>query len=171
MPEPGSSYTDHRNSDASQIWEVMMTTQEERDLARKRSDEDRLRQEAYEKTLRRGAMVKRIKDIAWTAVIASVVTIIFVTSMGWLTTQSVVEKARADGAKELIALRSSICLVRFQQRPDATAKLAEFKALSYNERDAAVRKLVSDEGLATMPGENSPAEGAVNQCADAIKRS
>ena len=148
-----------------------MTTQEERDLARKRSDEDRLRQDAYDKKLRREAMVKRIKDIAWTAVIASVVTIIFVTSMGWLTTQSVVEKARADGAKELIALRSSICLVRFQQKPDAAAKLAEFKALPYGERDPAIRKLVSDEGLATMLGEDAPAEGAVDQCADAIKRS
>jgi hypothetical protein len=148
----------------------MMSTTEEKDLARQREERESERKASYEKAARREATVKRVKDIAWTAVIASVVTIIFVTSMGWLTTQSVVEKARADGAKELIALRSSICLVRFQQKPDAAAKLAEFKALPYAERDPAVRKLVADEGLATMLGEEAPAEGAVNQCADAIKR-
>ena len=61
-------------------------------------------------------MVQRIKDIVWSAVIASVLTIIVVTALGWLTTQEVVEKARQEGGKELVALRASICLVRFQQR-------------------------------------------------------
>ncbi len=148
-----------------------MSTTEERDAARKRDERDAERKASYEKAARREATVRRIKDIAWTALIASVVTIIFVTSMGWLTTQSVVETARTEGAKELIALRSSICLVRFQQRPDAAAKLAEFKALPYAERDPAVRKLVADEGLATMLGEDAPVEGAVDQCANAIMRS
>jgi hypothetical protein len=148
-----------------------MSTTEERDAARKRDERDAERKASYEKAARREATVRRIKDIAWTAVIASVATIITVTAMGWLTTQSVVEEARNEGAKELIALRSSICLVRFQQRPDAAAKLAEFKALPYAERDPAVRKLVADEGLATMLGEDAPVEGAVDQCANAIMRS
>jgi hypothetical protein len=136
-----------------------MTTTEERDAERKRWEQKRLHREA---------MVKRIKDIAWSAVIASVVTIIIVTSLGWLTTQAVVEKAREQGAKELVALRASICSVRFQQRPDASAKIAEFKALSYGERDTAVKKFVTDEKLATMLGEDAPATGAVDKCADAI---
>ena len=148
-----------------------MTTTEDMDAARKRDERDAERKASYEKAARREATVKRIKDIAWTAVIASVATIITVTSLGWLTTQSVVEQARADGAKELVALRSSICLVRFQQKPDAATKLAEFKALPYSDRDPAIRKLVTDEGLATMLGEDAPAEGAVNQCANAIKNS
>jgi hypothetical protein len=37
-------------------------------------------------------------------VIASVITIIVVTALGWLTTQAVVETARQQGAKELVAL-------------------------------------------------------------------
>jgi hypothetical protein len=148
-----------------------MTTTEEMDAARKRDERDAERKASYEKAARREARGKRIKDIAWTAVIASVATIITVTSMGWLTTQGVVETARADGTKELVALRSSICLVRFQQRPDAATKLAEFKALPYSDRDPAVQKLVTDEGLATMLGEEAPAEGAVIQCANAIKNS
>ena len=136
-----------------------MTTAQERDAERKRSEQ---------KALRREAAVKRIKDIVWSAVIASVITIIVLTSLGWLTTQAVVETAREQGAKELVALRASICLVNFKQRPDATAKLAEFKALSYGERDTAVKKLVTAEKLATMLGEDAPAPGAIDKCADAI---
>src|SRR5229473_2841526 len=106
-----------------------MTTPEERDTERKRS---------AQKALHREATVKRIKDIVWSAVIASVITIIVVTALGWLTTQAVVEMARQQGAKELVALRASICTVRFQQRPDATAKLAEFAKLSYSDKGPAI---------------------------------
>jgi hypothetical protein len=141
--------------------EVDMSTTEERDVERKRK---------AEKALHREVTVKRIKDIVWTAVIATVITIIVVTSLGWLTTQRVVEKAREEGVKELVALRASICLVRFQQRPDAEAKLTEFKALSYSEKDAAIQKFLTDEGLATMLGEDVPVPGAIDNCADAIKR-
>jgi hypothetical protein len=139
--------------------EVKMDTREERDAERKRSEQ---------KALRREATVKRVKDIVWTSVIASLITIIVVTSLGWLTTQAVVERAREQGAKELVALRASICVVKFQQRPDATAKLAEFKALSYGERDTAINKFVTEEKLATMLGEDAPTPGAVDKCTDAI---
>ena len=139
-----------------------MSTTEERDAERRRS---------AEKALRRETMIRRIKDIVWAAVIASVITIIVVTSLGWLTTQSVVDKAREEGTKELVSLRASICLVRFQQSPDAQAKLAEFKALSWGDRDDAVRKFVTESGFATMLGETAPAPGAVDKCADAIKGS
>jgi hypothetical protein len=149
-------------TNTSRILEAKMSTPDEREVERRRS---------AEKALHREATLKRIKDIVWTALIASVITIIVVTSLGWLTTQAVVEKAREEGAKELVALRASICLVKFQQRPDAEAKLAEFKALSWGERDTAIRKFVTEEGLATMLGEDAPAPGAIDKCADAIKSS
>ena len=138
----------------------------ERDLARQRSDLERSAQRARD----RRAMVQRIKDIVWSAVIASVLTIIVVTALGWLTTQAVVEKARQEGEKELVALRASICLVRFEQRPDAKAKLAEFKALRYNEQDTAIKGFITKEGLATMLGEDAPAPGSIDKCTDAIRR-
>ena len=157
-----------RHVGRSGILEVKMTTTEERDAERKRAERDAERNAAEKKRLHREARVKRVKDIAWSAVIASVVTIIVVTSLGWLTTQAVVERAREQGAKELVALRASICSVKFQQRPDASAKIAEFKALSYGERDTAVKKFVTDEKLAAMLGEDAPAPGAIDKCADAI---
>ncbi len=98
-----------------------MSTPEERDAEKKRS---------AEQAPRRETRTKRIKDIVWTAVFASVITIIVVTALGWLTTQAVIERAREEGARELVALRSSICFIRFQQRPDAEAKFAEFRGLS-----------------------------------------
>ena len=128
-----------------------MSTSEERDAEIQRS---------AEKAPRREATVKRTKDILWTAVFASVITTIVVTALGWLTTQAVMERAREEGAKELVALRSSICLVKFQQRPDAEAKLAEFKGLSWGKRGDAIRKFVKEEGLATMLGEDAPEHGA-----------
>jgi len=140
--------------------EAEMSTSEQRDAERRLS---------AEKALRRETIVRMTKDIVWTALIASVITIIVVLSLGWLTTQAVVEKAREEGKKELVALRASICLVRFQQRPDAPAKLAEFKALSYSDKDTAIRKFVEQEGLATMLGENAPVAGAVDKCANAIR--
>jgi hypothetical protein len=144
-----------------------MTPTEERDAERKRSEHERKRSE--QKALHRQATVQRIRDIVWSAVIASVITIIVVTSLGWLTTQAVVEKAREQGAKELVSLRASICSVRFQQRPDASAKIEEFKALSYSERNTAVKKFITEEKLATMLGEDAPAPGAIDKCADAIR--
>jgi hypothetical protein len=129
------------------------------------------RKQAAERALRREGLVKRLKDIAWSAVIASAITVIALTSLGWLTTQSVVSAAREQGAKDLVALRSSICLARFEQRPDAAAKLAEFKALEWDARTAATTKLVTDEKLATMTGETVPAPGAIDTCAAAIRNS
>ena len=120
-----------------------MATQEEKDAERKQRDAER--QQREQKRLRREATIRRIKDIVWSAVIASVLTIIVGTALGWLTTQAVVETARQQGAKDLVSLRAGICTVKFQQRPDANAKLSEFKALSYGDRDPTIRKFVADE--------------------------
>ena len=143
-----------------------MATPEEQ--AAERRAWDTQREQVAQRKLRREARVRRAKDIIWSAVIATMLTLIVLTSLGWLTTQAVVERARDEGAKELVALRASICTVRFQQRSDAAAKIAEFKALSYGDKDTAIKKFVADEKLATMQGEDAPAPGAVDKCADAI---
>ena len=143
-----------------------MATPEEQAAERKAWDTQR--ELGAQRKLRREARVRRAKDIIWSAVIATVLTLIVFTSLGWLTTQAVVERARDEGAKDLVALRASICTVRFQQRSDAAAKIAEFKALSYGDKDIAIKKFVTDQKLATMQGEDAPAPGAVDKCADAI---
>jgi hypothetical protein len=149
--------------------ESIMSPTEDRDAERRERDAQRKRDD--DKRRRREARSMRIKDIVWSSVITIVITLIVVTSLGWLTTQWVVEQAREEGGTELVALRANICLVRFQQMPNATDNLAEFKALPWSDRDTAIRKFVTDEGIATMLGEDEPVSGAVDKCADAIKRS
>ena len=127
------------------------------------------RRRAEQKMVRRAETARRIKDIGWSAVIGSAATLILVTSLGWLTTQSVVTAAREQGVHDVVALRSGICLARFQQLPGAVAKLAELKALGWDERTAAAIKLVTDEKLAIMLGETAPAVGAIDACAAAIR--
>ena len=143
-----------------------MTPLEQRDADR--IQRDALRERGEEGARHRRATIRRITDIVWSAVIASAVTIIVVTSLGWLTTQAVVERAREQGAEGLVALRAVVCTVRFQQRPDAAAKLAEFKALPFGKKDTAIKKFIADEKLATMVGENAPAADAIDRCAYAI---
>jgi hypothetical protein len=143
-----------------------MTPLEQRDADR--SQRDALRERGEEGARHRRARIRRITDIVWSAVIASAVTIIVVTSLGWLTTQAVVERARGQGAEGLDALRVVVCTVRFQQRPDTAAKLAEFKALPYGGKDTAIKTFIADEKLATMVGETAPAANAIDRCAYAI---
>jgi hypothetical protein len=143
-----------------------MTPPEQRDADR--IQRDALRQRGEESALHRRATIRRITDIVWSAVIASAITITVVTSLGWLTTQAVVETAREQGAEGLVALRAVVCTARFQQRPDAAVRIAEFKALPYGGRDTAIKKFIADENLATMVGENAPAASAIDRCAYAI---
>ena len=42
--------------------------------------------------------------------------------------------------------------------------------LSYGDKDTTIRKFVTDQKLATMLGEDAPAVGAEEVCADAVKR-
>jgi hypothetical protein len=143
-----------------------MTPLEQRDADR--IQRDALRQRGEDAALHRRATIRRITDVVWSAVIASAVTLAVVTSLGWLTTQAVVERARAQGAEGLVALRVVVCTAKFQQRPDAAAKIAELKALPYGGKETAIKKLITDENLATMVGENAPAPGAIDRCAYAI---
>ncbi|MBT5416070.1 MAG: hypothetical protein HOH66_03855 [Rhodospirillaceae bacterium] len=144
-----------------------MSTSDEKAAEKAKDDKQR----AADKRQRLADKAKSLKDILWASAIASVVTIVIFTSTGWLTTQKVVEDAREDGQTELMALRASICLVKFEQRDDAAAKRAEFEALPWSDKETVAEKFVAAEGLATMRGQDNPAEGAVAKCANAILRS
>ena len=117
------------------------------------------------------ASAKRFKDIVKTAVFASLATLLLFTATGWLTTQKVVEDARAAGEEKLVTLRADLCIGKFDLRADALAKREEFKALSWAEKEDVAQKFVSDEGLATIMGQDDPAPGAIANCADGILRS
>jgi hypothetical protein len=135
------------------------------------SERDVERKRLAEQALHREARKKRIKEIIWASVIASVSTTVVLLLLGVLTTQHVVRRAREEGAKDVLALKASICFVRFEHRPDAADKMKEFNALSLNDKETAIRKFITDEKLAKMPGEDTPAPGAIDKCVDAIVHS
>lgn len=135
------------------------------------ADKAAAKQIATEERNRIAQQSKLMKSMLWASVIACLVTLFVMTSTGWLTTQKVVADAREEGQTELATLRLNICVARFEQRPDAAAKLAEFEALSWADKEDVARKFVAEEGLATMMTEDGPAPGAVDNCAEKIVRS
>ena len=102
----------------------------------------------------------------WTCVTAIIATIVVgFTWGGWVTggTSRAAATTAADIARGDLA--SAICVERFNAAPDATARLAEFKAIpdSYKKR-----QFVEAGGWATMPGQTTPDRLGVQVCATAL---
>jgi hypothetical protein len=146
---------------------VFMTASEEKIAAGKAAD----KLAATEERNRIAQQSKLMKSILWAGVIGSLLTLFVMTSTGWLTTQKIVEDAREEGQAQIATLRANICFARFEQRPDAAAKLAEFEAMSWADKEDVAQKFVAEEGLATMTTEDGPVPGAVENCAEMIVRS
>jgi hypothetical protein len=64
-------------------------------------------------------------------------------------------------------LASAICVEKFNAAPDATAKLAEFKAIPDNYKQ---RQFIVAGGWATMPGQTSPDRLGVQGCTAALAK-
>jgi hypothetical protein len=111
-------------------------------------------------------MVQRIKDIVWSAVIASGHNN-RCNRVGVANDPRGCREGTTGGRKRASCFKGEHLL----SKPDAKVKLAEFKALLYNEEDTAIRGFITKEGLATMLGEDAPAPGSIDKCADAIRRS
>ena len=102
----------------------------------------------------------------WTCVTAIIATIVVgFTWGGWVTggTSRAAATTAADIARGDLA--SAICVERFNAAPDATTRLAEFKAIpdSYKKR-----QFVEAGGWATMPGQTTPDRLGVQACATAL---
>lgn len=84
---------------------------------------------------------------------------------GWVTesTSYGLAATAADAAKGDLA--SAICVERFKSAPDATARLADFKAIADSLKK---REFVEAGGWATMPGEESPNRLGAIGCATAL---
>lgn len=83
---------------------------------------------------------------------------------GWVTggtSRELVETAAEDATAELAA---AICMHRFLDAPNASAKLAELKEADYWDRD----DLVEDAGWATFAAMERPVDGAASLCAEKL---
>jgi hypothetical protein len=97
------------------------------------------------------------------AVIAT--TVVGFTWGGWVTGGTSRTAAATAGDVARGNLASAICVERFNAAPDATARLAELKAIpdSYKKR-----QFVEAGGWATMPGQTTPDRLGVQACATAL---
>jgi hypothetical protein len=104
--------------------------------------------------------------LAWACAGAAVATMIVgFTWGGWMTGKSARELASVAGATARGDLAGSICVERFNAAADATARLAELKAIS---GAFAQRQFVEKGGWATMPGETAPDRRGAETCAIAL---
>lgn len=101
--------------------------------------------------------------LVWACIAAAIATIVVGFSWGgWVTGGTSRTMAAAAGDTARGELASAICVERFNAAPDATAKRAEFKAISENYKK---RQFVEAGGWATMPGQTSPDRRGAEACA------
>ena len=108
-----------------------------------------------------------LKPALWGAVGGAVaISVIGFSSMGW-TLGSTAERMAADRAESaVVSVLAPICVEKFQQQANSTAKLIEFKkAASWDQR-----ALIEKGGWATTPGTEKMNSAAATACADKLGR-
>ena len=104
--------------------------------------------------------------LLWACVAAVIATMVIGFSWGgWVTGGSSHEAAASAGDVARGELASAICVDKFNAGPDASARLAEFKALTDSYKQ---RQFIEAGGWATMPGQSSPDRLGAQGCTTAL---
>jgi alpha/beta superfamily hydrolase len=86
---------------------------------------------------------------------------------GWVTGATADAKAKEASKAAAVNVLAPICVQRFEQQADASAKLVELKRTSSWER----AKFVEQGGWATLAGNPSPHDGVARACAELLEKS
>ena len=108
-----------------------------------------------------------VKPALWGAVAgAAAISVIGFSWMGW-TLGSTAERMAADRAESaVVSVLAPICVEKFQQQANSTAKLIEFKkAASWDQR-----ALIEKGGWATTPGSERTNSAVASACAEKLGR-
>ena len=108
-----------------------------------------------------------LKPAVWGAVAGAVaMSVIGFSQFGWML-GSTAERMAADRAESaVVSVLAPICVEKFQQQANSTAKLIEFKkAASWDQR-----ALIEKGGWATTPGTEKMNSAAATACADKLGR-
>ena len=108
-----------------------------------------------------------LKPGIWGAVIGAVaITVVGFSWLGW-TSGSTAEQMAADRAQTaVVGVLTPICVEKFQQQTDASAKLAELNKASSWDRGSMIEK----GGWATLPGSGTPNSAVARACAERLGR-
>jgi hypothetical protein len=102
----------------------------------------------------------------WSVVAAVILTMIVGFNWGgWVTGGTAQKMAEVAAAKAVVERLSLICVDQFRQDPDKAQKLSEFIETKAYQRD----DYVTDQGWATMFGDEEPDRNVADACAKLIE--
>jgi hypothetical protein len=108
---------------------------------------------------------KTMKTVLWSAIGGALVWwIVLGTVFGWMSSGSAENQAKEQTRVAVLDVLTPICVARFQQDTEKEVKLAGLQQANSWSRDAFVTK----QGWATMPGNEQPANGVAQACANRI---
>ena len=84
---------------------------------------------------------------------------------GWVTGGKATEMARQQADKAVIAALAPICVDKFRHASNVNENLGKLNAISYSWDKGTY---VSQGGWATLPGNNEPAQGVAQACAEML---
>jgi len=106
-----------------------------------------------------------LKPVIWGAVIgAAAISVLGFSSFGWTLGSTAERMAQARAQTTLVAALAPICVEKFRQQADASAKLIEFNKIPSWDR----RSVIEKDGWATMPGNDGPNSAVVTECAERL---
>ena len=118
-----------------------------------------------EKEMDKPSEKKMFKPIFWSAIGGAIIILIFVFSIGWVTTSgSAKEQAQELAHQEVVDNLSDICVAQFQTDPNKEELFKKLKATSSWIRG----EFVKEKGWATMPGKKEPDGRIAGECATRI---
>jgi hypothetical protein len=108
-----------------------------------------------------------VKPAVWGAVAGAVaISVIGFSQLGWTLGSSAERMANERAQTAVVTVLTPICVEKFRQQAEATAKLAEFsKATSWDQRS-----IIEKGGWATISGSEAPNSAVVTACAEKLAR-
>jgi hypothetical protein len=109
-----------------------------------------------------------LKPGIWGAVIgAAAISVLGFSTFGWTLGGTAERLARERAQMAVVDVLTPICVERFHQQTDASAKLTEFNKTPTWKR----RSIIEEGGWATVPGTNTPNSAVASACAERLARS
>ena len=107
-----------------------------------------------------------VKPAVWGAVAGAIaLAVVGFSQLGWILGSTAAKMATQRAETAVVAALAPICVERFQQQPDAAAKLVAFNKVSSSwDR----RSLIEKGGWATMPGSSTPNSAVASVCAEKL---
>lgn len=105
------------------------------------------------------------KPYVWGAVGGAIaLAIVGFAGLDWTTKSTAEKMAKTTADTAVVAALVPICVLKFNEQPDAVAKLTELKTVASYQQG----KVLEDAGWATIPGGDKPNSAVARKCAETL---